>query len=86
MSTQKIAITVPPVFLTKLDSWAQKTGKSRSRFIVEELDKRLVELEDEEITRLYDQTYGDPENKIKNIDLAEEMLQAGAVHNAEDKW
>ena len=86
MSTQKIAITVPPVFLKKLDSWVQKTGKSRSRFIVEELDKRLVELEDEEITRLYDQTYGDPENKIKNIDLAEEMLKAGAVHNAEDKW
>jgi metal-responsive CopG/Arc/MetJ family transcriptional regulator len=86
MSTQKIAITVPPVFLKKLDSWVQKTGKSRSRFIVEELDKRLVELEDEEITRLYDQTYGDPENKIKNIDLAEEMLQAGAVHKAEDKW
>ena len=86
MSTQKIAITVPPVFLKKLDSWVQKTGKSRSRFIVEELDKRLVELEDEEITRLYDQTYGDPENKIKNIDLAEEMLQAGAVYNAEDKW
>ena len=86
MSTQKIAITVPPVFLKKLDSWVQKTGKSRSRFIVEELDKRLVELEDEEITGLYDQTYGDPENKIKNIDLAEEMLQAGAVHKAEDKW
>ena len=86
MSTQKIAITVPPVFLKKLDSWVQKTGKSRSRFIVEELDKRLVELEDEEITRLYDQTYGDPENKIKNIDLAEEMLQAAAVHKAEDKW
>ena len=86
MSTQKIAITVPPVFLKKLDSWVQKTGKSRSRFIVEELDKRLVELEDEEITRLYDQTYGDPENKIKNIELAEEMLQAGAVPKAEDKW
>ena len=86
MSTQKIAITVPPVFLKKLDSWVKKTGKSRSRFIVEELDKRLVELEDEEITKLYDQTYGDPENKIKNIELAEEMLQAGAVHKAEDKW
>jgi metal-responsive CopG/Arc/MetJ family transcriptional regulator len=86
MSTQKIAITVPPVFLKKLDSWAQKTGKSRSRFIVEELDKRLVELEDKEITKLYDQTYGDPENKIKNIELAEEMLKAGAVHKAEDKW
>ena len=86
MSTQKIAITVPPIFLTKLDSWAQKTGKSRSRFIVEELDKRLVALEDEEITRLYDKTYGDPENRIKDIELAEEMLEVGANHETEDKW
>ena len=86
MSTQKIAITVPPIFLTKLDSWAQKTGKSRSRFIVEELDKRLVELEDEEITRLYDQAYGDPRNRIMDIELAEEMLEAGAVRGTEDKW
>ena len=86
MSTQKIAITVPPVFLRKLDSWAQKTGKSRSRFIVEELDKRLLELEDEEITRIYDQTYGDPENRIKDIELAEEMLETGAIRATEDKW
>jgi len=86
MSTQKIAITVPPVFLKKLDSWAQKTGKSRSRFIVEELDKRLLELEDEEITRLYDQIYSDPENRVKDIELAEEMLEAGAVGETEDTW
>ncbi len=45
MTTQKIAITVPPVFLMKLDSWAKKTGKSRSRFIVEEMNKRLMEPE-----------------------------------------
>ena len=86
MSTQKIAITVPPIFLKKLDSWVQKTGKSRSRFIVEELDKRLAELEDEEITRLYDQTYGEPENRAKDIELAEEMLEAGAIREMEDKW
>jgi metal-responsive CopG/Arc/MetJ family transcriptional regulator len=42
MSTEKIAITVPPNFLIKVDSWAKKTGKSRSRFIVEEMDKRLA--------------------------------------------
>jgi endonuclease YncB( thermonuclease family) len=86
MSTQKIAITGPPVFLKKLDSWVQKTGKSRSRFIVEELDKRLVELEDEEITRLYDRTYGDPQTRVKGIELAEEMLDAGAIRAMEDKW
>ena len=86
MSTKKIAITVPPVFLIKLDSWAKKTGKSRSRFIVEELDKRLMELEDEEITRLYNKAYGASADRTKVSDLAEEMLAAGAVYEAEDKW
>ncbi len=86
MSTEKIAITVPPNFLLKLDSWAKKTGKSRSRFIVEEMDKRLIELEDEEITMLYNKAYGEPETGTENSDLAEEMLAAGAVHEKEDKW
>ena len=86
MSTQKIAITVPPVFLNKLDSWAKKTGKSRSRFIVEEMDKRLMELEDEEITKLYNKAYGSAEDRAKGSDLAEEMLTAGAVHEEEDQW
>ena len=86
MSTQKIAITVPPVFLKKLDSWVKKAGKSRSRFIVEELDKRLVELEDEEITRLYNQTYGHTKNKMEDVELAEDMLVAGAIRDMEEKW
>ena len=86
MSTKKIAITVPPVFLIKLDSWAKKTGKSRSRFIVEEIDKRLMELEDEEITKLYNKAYGASEDRTRASDLAEEMLAAGAVHEEEDKW
>jgi metal-responsive CopG/Arc/MetJ family transcriptional regulator len=86
MSTQKIAITVPPIFLNKLDSWAKKTGKSRSRFIVEEMDKRLTELEDEEVTKLYNKAYGNSEDRARSIDLAEEMLAAGAVHEEEDKW
>ena len=86
MSTEKIAITVPPNFLIKVDSWAKKTGKSRSRFIVEEMDKRLAELEDEEITRLYNKVYGDSEAGVGNSELAEEMLAASAVHQEEDKW
>jgi metal-responsive CopG/Arc/MetJ family transcriptional regulator len=86
MTTQKIAITVPPVFLMKLDSWAKKSGKSRSRFIVEEMDKRLTELEDEDITTLYNKAYGNPEDRAAGSDLAEEMLAAGAVHEKEDKW
>ena len=86
MSTEKIAITVPPNFLIKVDTWAKKTGKSRSRFIVEEMDKRLAELEDEEITRLYNKVYGGPEAGAGNSELAEEMLGASAVHEEEDKW
>jgi len=86
MSTQKIAITVPPVFLIKLDSWAKKAGKSRGRFIVEEMDKRLMELEDEEITRLYNKAYGDSEDRTRDSELAEEMLTASAVHEKGDKW
>ena len=86
MSTQKIAITVPPVILTKLDSWAKKAGKSRSRFIVEEMDKRLMELEDEEITSLYNRAYGDSADRTRDSELAEEMLTASAVHEEEDKW
>ena len=86
MSTQKIAITVPPIFLMKLDSWAKKAGKSRSRFIVEEMDKRLMELEDEEITRLYNKAYGDSEDRTPVSELAEEMLAASAVHEEEEKW
>lgn len=86
MATQKIAITVPPDFLNKLDSWTKKKGKSRSRFIVEEMHIRLMELEDEEITRLYNKAYGNEEDRARDGDLAEEMLAASAVHEEEDKW
>ncbi len=70
----------------KLDSWAKKSGKSRSRFIVEEMDKRLLELEDEEVTRLYNEAYGNSEDSNKSVELAEEMLSASAVPDEEDKW
>ena len=85
MSTQKVAITVPPLFLKRLDSWAKKARKSRSRFIVEEMDKRLVELEDEEITRLYNRTFSDAEIGAKDRELAEEMFEICGVHAMEDK-
>ena len=85
MPTQKVAITVPPFFLKRLDSWAKKARKSRSRFIVEEMDKRLIELEDEEITRLYNRTYSDPEIGAKDRELVEEMFNIGAVYEMEDR-
>ena len=86
MPAQKVAITVPPVFLKKLDSWAKKTGKSRSRFIVEEMDARLIELEDKEITKLYNHAYSDMESSAKCKALAEEMFESSGVHEMENKW
>ncbi len=86
MVTQKIAITVPPVFLERLDDWAKKKGKSRSRFIVEELDKRLKMLEDEEITRLYNEVYDDAEIREHDQRLAEEMLKMSSNPDEEEKW
>jgi len=41
MATQKVAITVPPLFLKRVER-----GKSGSRFIVEELDNRIKEIID----------------------------------------
>jgi hypothetical protein len=84
MNAQKVAITVPPTFLEWLDKWAKRKGKSRSRFVVEEMSIRLKNLEDKEITRLYDEAYSDPEAAAQNKKLAEEMLNISA--NLEEKW
>ena len=86
MVAQKIAITVPPLFLKRVDQWAKKTGKSRSRFIVEELHNRLRTLEDEEITRIYDEVCTDSESSVYDHALAEEMLSMTSIHEEEEKW
>lgn len=86
MATQKVAITVPPLFLKRVDQWAKKRGKSRSRFIVEELDNRLKTFEDEEITKLYNEICADRESSDSDHDLAEEMLSISAVQEEEEKW
>jgi metal-responsive CopG/Arc/MetJ family transcriptional regulator len=85
MPTQKVALTMPPHFLKRLDSWAKKAGKSRSRFIVEEMDKRLIELEDEEITQLYNLTSNDVIAGAKDRELAAEMLNISAVNEMGDR-
>lgn len=86
MATQKIAITVPHFFLKRLDEWAKKRGRSRSRFIVEQMDKRLREIEDEEITTIYDKAYGESDIAAQDSSLAEEMLNMSAIHQEEEKW
>ena len=50
------------------------------------MNKRITQLEDEEITKLYNKAYGGPEKITKDIALAEEMLAASAVHEEVDRW
>ncbi len=86
MATQKVAITVPPLFLKRVDQWAKKRGKSRSRFIVEELGNRLKMLEDEEITRIYNEACADRKSSDYDHALAEEMLGISSVQEEKEKW
>ncbi len=86
MATQKVAITVPPLFLKRVDQCAKKRVKSRSRFIFEELDNRLKTLEDEEITKLYNEVCADKDSSDYDHDLAEEMLGISSVQEEEEKW
>ena len=86
MSTQKIAITVPPDFLRRLDRWAKKVKRSRSRFIVEELEKRLAVLEDDTITKMYNDAYDEKETAVEDRELAEEMLSISAIHEENENW
>ena len=86
MSTKKIAITVPPIFLKRLDRWAKKANRSRSRFIVEELEKRLAVLEDDTITKMYNDAYDEKETAVEDRELAEDMLSISVIREEKETW
>ncbi|MFO7784127.1 MAG: ribbon-helix-helix protein, CopG family [Desulfatiglandales bacterium] len=86
MPAQRIAITIPPSSLRKLDEMVKKLGKSRSKFIVETLEDRLMALEDDEITRNYNYICDDPEVSDYDQQLAEDMLKMASVQEPEEKW
>jgi predicted DNA-binding protein len=71
----KIAITISPAILARLDQWAARKHQSRSRFIAEQLERRLQELEDENVTRLYDDTYQAEGALQENRELTKDMGQ-----------
>ena len=48
LAVRKIAITVPPTTLQRIDGWAEKLKISRSQFIVDQVEKQLEDLEDED--------------------------------------
>jgi hypothetical protein len=53
---------------------------------MEEMNKKITQLEDKEITKLYNKAHGNPEETPKDRELAEEMLAASGVHEEVDKW
>ena len=86
MPAHKIAITIPPAVLARLDQWASRKNQSRSRFITEQLEKRLQELEDEEVTRLYDDAYRDTPALQENQTLVSDMRQFAPHDDGDEAW
>lgn len=86
MATHKIAITLPADTLRHVDRWAKKLKKSRSRLIAEQVEERLRQLEEAEVTRLYDETYQQEQALTENRALAEEMLDLAPESERKEKW
>lgn len=86
MATQKIAITLPTATLRHVDQWAKKLKKSRSRLIAEQMEERLRQLEEAEVTRLYDETYQQEQARTENRTLAEELLGLSPEAESKEKW
>ncbi|MBM3278495.1 MAG: hypothetical protein FJY95_10510 [Candidatus Handelsmanbacteria bacterium] len=86
MATQKIAITLPATTLRHVDRWAKKLKKSRSRLIAEQMEERLRQLEEAEVTRLYDETYQQVQARTENRELAEELLGLSPEAQSGEKW
>ncbi len=84
MPAQRIAITIPPPSLEKLDAWVNKQGISRSRFVVQAIEQHIEKLEEDEITRRYNEVCEDPKTAAYDRDLAEEML--GVAEEPEETW
>ena len=86
MPLHKIAITISPDVLERLDQWAARKNQSRSRFIAEQLEKRLRELEDEDVTRLYDDAYQDERSLQDNQKLVKDMGQLAPHDGGDEVW
>lgn len=86
MATSKIAITIPEPLLERVNQWSEKLAQSRSQFIAEQIEKRLQELEEEEVLRAYNQAYEDEQTLENNRALAEELLQSAPQADEDEAW
>lgn len=86
LATSKIAITIPEPLLERVNQWSEKLAQSRSQFIAEQIEKRLQELEEEEVLRAYNQAYEDEQTLENNRALAEELLQSAPQADEDEAW
>ncbi|ETX08761.1 MAG: hypothetical protein ETSY2_03480 [Candidatus Entotheonella gemina] len=86
MSRHKIVITISSDVLAHLDQWAARKNQSRSCFITGQLERRLQELEDENVTQLYDEAYRDERSLQDNQKLTREMGQLAPRDNGDEGW
>ena len=85
VAKRKIAITIPPDTLERIDTWAEKMQQSRSQFMLDQIESSLQNLEDEEVTRRYDKMYADSEAIEENRALADDMQRLAPQQDSE-KW
>lgn len=86
MAASKIAITIPHTLLERVNQWSEKLAQSRSQFIAEQMEKRLQELEEEEVLRAYNQAYEDEQTLADNRALAEELLPSAPQADEDEAW
>lgn len=86
LAASKIAITIPHTLLERVNQWSEKLAQSRSQFIAEQMEKRLQELEEEEVLRAYNQAYEDEQTLADNRALAEELLPSAPQADEDEAW
>ncbi len=84
MAKRKIAITIPPDTLERVDSWAERLNVSRSQFILDQVENSLRNLEDDEVTQHYNEAYATPEALEENRTLAQDMRNLAPQD--QEKW
>ena len=82
----KTAISIPDELFDRLDAHARERGESRSGLVAEAVRAYLRKLEDEEITRRFNEAYSDPELVAESLALAAEGKRAFARILERDPW
>ena len=86
MATRRVAITLPVQIVERADQWARKEGRSRSRLIANLLDTALEALDENEVTRLYNEAYESAEAREENGRLAAELQVLAGATGEDDQW